>query len=95
SGALISQLRSLIKALPASIPEAVEGGPLAVFGADPMGCDIPGIAAEDLWKEVLNGVMKAGLGWGMEVDVRTQVQCGRWGLDGLLAFVEYFVSQRG
>ncbi|KAF6755550.1 hypothetical protein DFP72DRAFT_1008601 [Ephemerocybe angulata] len=90
----VSHLRALIEALPTSVPEAVEGGPLAGFAANPEHCDMPDVASEDLWEEVLNGVMKAGLGWGTETDPRSLVQRGRWGMDGLLAFVEYFVIKR-
>ncbi|KAF6746501.1 hypothetical protein DFP72DRAFT_823118 [Ephemerocybe angulata] len=93
--AFLSKLRSLITALPSSVPIATADGPLASFAADPASFDDPSLASEDLWEEVLNTTMKAGLGWGTELNAGGLIQRGEWGMDGLLRFVEYFVTTRG
>ena len=38
--------------------------PLACCDVDPAGYDNKEISADELWEEVLNHVMKNGLGWG-------------------------------
>ncbi|KAG5634895.1 hypothetical protein H0H81_000401 [Sphagnurus paluster] len=92
---LICKLWKLVESLPLSIPEASEFDRLAVFGADPRGFDDPTISADELWETGLNNVLKATLGWGKEGDMNKIIRRGKWGLDGLVHFVTYFVNERG
>ncbi|KAF8800419.1 hypothetical protein BYT27DRAFT_7117723, partial [Phlegmacium glaucopus] len=92
---LISKLWRLVKSLPDSIPEASEFDKLAVFGGDPRNFDDPNIDADDLWETGLSKVLKATLGWGTEGDMDQIIRRGKWGLDGLVRFVAYFVEDRG
>lgn len=91
----LEKFHSLINRLPESIPEATEYDTLAMFGGNPQDCDDPSLNGDDLWEEVLNGMMKNVLGWGMESDMNNVIRRGRKGLDGLLNFVKYFVVKRG
>jgi len=91
----ISKLQKLVKNLPDSIPEASYFDKLAVFGGDPRGFDDPNISADDLWEMGLNEVLKATLGWRKEGDMDQIIRRGKWGLDGLVHFVAYFIKERG
>lgn len=51
-------------------------------------------ASEDLWQEVINGVLKGVLGWGTEIEDDV-IRRGDGGLGGLVRFVDYFVTERG
>ena len=44
---------------------------------------------------MLNSVLKSMLGWGIEENMDIIICCGRWGLDGLVDFVTYFVEEQG
>jgi hypothetical protein len=91
----VKQFHTLVKCLPASIPEALETNKLAIFGSDPKAFDDPAASADELWEMGLNNVLKSALGWGLEGDMDAIIQRGKWGLDGLLDFVIYFVEERG
>lgn len=69
----------------------MEVDPLATFDVNPAAFDDQSISTDDLWEEVLNGVMKNGLGWGTELDVSSLLKTDGSGLMGLVNFVEYFV----
>ena len=85
----------MVKSLLASVPEASKFDRLAVFGGNPKEFDDPSLEADELWEASLNGVLKLTLGWGMEGNMDEIIHCGRWGLDGLVDFVMYFVEKRG
>jgi hypothetical protein len=53
------------------------------------------LTREDLWEEVINGLLKQSLGWGKETDIKSVVRRGPRGVEGLVKFVEYFVESRG
>ena len=57
--------------------------------------DDPAASADELWEMGLNNMLKSALGWGLEGDIDAIIQHGKWGLDGLLDFVIYFVEERG
>ena len=84
-----------MKSLPESIAEALESNKLAVFGGDPRGFDDPALSADDLWETGLNDILKATFGWGKDGDMDMIIRRGRWGLDGLVDFVVYFVKEHG
>lgn len=89
------RLRTLINSLPPVLGAQVQPDPLAMFNVMPESIDNPQISSEDLWEDVLNGMFKAGLGWGTSLDVKAVSQYGRAGLNGMANFVEYFVRKRG
>ena len=91
----ISDLGKLVKSLPLSIPKASELDKLAIFRAEPRSFDDPAIDADELWETSLNNVLKATLGWGKEGNMEELIRRGKWGLDGLVNFVTYFVRERG
>ncbi|KAF8161442.1 hypothetical protein B0H34DRAFT_673382 [Crassisporium funariophilum] len=90
-----TKLQELVMSLPLSIPEALEFDRLAVFGGDPKSFDDPTISADELWETGLNNVLKATFGWGKERNMNEIIRRGKWGLDGLVNFVTYFVKERG
>lgn len=90
----LAKFHRLINSLPDSIPEATEYDTLAMFGGNPQDCDDPSLDGDDLWEEVLNGMMKNVFGWGTEGDMKNVIRRGRKGLDGLLNFVKFFVVKR-
>ena len=51
--------------------------------------------ADDLWEVTLNCILKSALGWGMDGNIDEVIQHGKWGLDGLVNFVTYFMNERG
>jgi hypothetical protein len=91
----IKTLQELVKALPASVPEASEFDKLAVFGGNPKKLDDPTLDADELWEATLNNVLKSTLGWGIEGNMDNIIRRGKWGLDGLVNFATYFVEERG
>jgi len=91
---LLAKLHSLIKRLPASVPEASAHDSLAVFEVDPKEFDDPSLTADELWEATLNGLLKSVLGWGMDQNMDEIIRRGPKGLDGLASFVEYF-TRRG
>ncbi|RXW21059.1 hypothetical protein EST38_g4790 [Candolleomyces aberdarensis] len=92
---LVSRLWNLVQRLPSSVPEASEDDALAIFAGDPQALNNATSASEDLWEEVINGMLKHSLGWGTETDIKNIIQRGARGVEGLLNFVEYFVESRG
>ena len=95
TSSFIRKLQGLVKGLPENIPEALQSDKIAVFGGDPKGFDDPTIAADELWEVVLNNILKSTLGWGTEGNMDEIIRRGKWGLDGLVKFVTYFVEERG
>jgi len=91
----ISKLWRLVTNLPQSILEASEFDKLAAFGGDLRGFDDPTISTPDLWEMDLNEVLKVTLGWGKEGDMGEIICCGKWGLDGLVNFMAYFIEECG
>ncbi|KJA12610.1 hypothetical protein HYPSUDRAFT_210322, partial [Hypholoma sublateritium FD-334 SS-4] len=68
---------------------------LKCFKVNPEGYDNPSLSADELWEDVLNGVLKNGLGWGTELNVPSLLDTDGSGLMGLANFTEYFVVKRG
>ena len=95
SNNFIKMLWELVKDLPASVPEASEFNRLAVFGGSLKEFDDPSLDADELWEMTLNSVLKSTLGWGNEGNMDNIICYGKWGLDGLVNFVTYFVEEWG
>ncbi|KAG6904704.1 hypothetical protein DXG01_007798 [Tephrocybe rancida] len=91
---VIHQLRDLIVLLPNTVPEAKADDILAIFGGEPASFDDPGLPSEDIWQEMMNPTLKRVLGWGTEMDLVPVIKRGPLGMDGFLAFIEYFVTVR-
>ncbi|KAG6905140.1 hypothetical protein DXG01_004635 [Tephrocybe rancida] len=91
---VIRRLRDLIVLLPNRVPEAKADDILAIFGGQPAGFDDPGLPSEDIWQEIMNPTLKRVLGWGTEMDLVPIIKRGPLGMDGFLAFIEYFVTVR-
>ncbi|KAF4612577.1 hypothetical protein D9613_012728 [Agrocybe pediades] len=95
SQTFLEKLEEKIRGLPQSVPEGEATDSLAMFAGNPANSDIQGADAEELWELVLNQTMKTVLGWGTNTNMNDLVRRGRYGLDGLLGFVKYFVIKRG
>jgi len=93
ASSFIRKLQGLVKGLPENIPEALQSD--KIFGGDPKVFNDPTIAADELWEVVLNNILKSMLGWGTEGNMDEIIRRGKWGLDGLVKFVTYFVEERG
>ncbi|KAJ7706488.1 hypothetical protein B0H16DRAFT_1826242 [Mycena metata] len=92
---LLDQLREAIRNLPATVPEASDSDVLATFGGDPAQVVDAKVPAIEIY-EHLNPLFHAALGWSMSVeDTAQMLRRGQLGLDGLLRFITYFVTQRG
>lgn len=91
----MTKLRKLADLLPPSDPLANAEDRLAKLSGPPGTFDNPQCPANELWEEVLNGVLKDVLGWGCKILPRDIIRRGKDGLDGLICFVEYFVMNRG
>lgn len=95
---LVNQLKALAQRLCVEVSIRsvcdMKEDPLACFDVDPVAFDNQSISADDLWEEVINGMMKNGLGWGTELDVPSLLNTNGSGLMGLVRFVEYFVVKR-
>ncbi|KAJ7834825.1 hypothetical protein B0H13DRAFT_2240173 [Mycena leptocephala] len=78
---LLNQLRANVVLLPQSIAIADQTNPLSVFSGEPAAQVSANTAAQDLW-EALSGLFHNAFAW-------------THGLDGLLRFLEYFITQRG
>lgn len=101
---LLEELKELAKKVCHDVESSsrdLDGSPgstvdaLNCFKVNPEGYDNPSISTDELWQDVLNGVLKNGLGWGTELDVRSLLDTNGSGLMGLVHFVEYFVVKRG
>jgi hypothetical protein len=68
---------------------------LAICAGNPRDANDLSLSADELWEELLNGMMKSALGWGNERNMEEIICRGAKGLDGLLNFVKYFVVKRG
>lgn len=91
----LTKLSILINSLPETIPEASIYDRLAVFAGNPEDHDDPMLAADDLWESTLNNSLKSALGWSDEENMDDIIRRGRYGLDGFVNFVRYFVVKRG
>ncbi|KAJ7696885.1 hypothetical protein B0H16DRAFT_1903738 [Mycena metata] len=92
---LLDQFRVAIKTLPATVPEATDSDVLSIFGGDPAQVIDAMVPANEIY-EHLNPLFHTALGWNMSMEETAQVlRRGHWGLDGLLRFITYFVTQRG
>lgn len=91
----LEKLHDLISGVPNSIPEASDYDVLAIFAGNPHDIDDPSLGADELWEELLNGMMKSAFGWGNEGKMEDIIQQGRKGLDGLLNFVKHFIVKHG
>lgn len=96
---LVDALKQLAKRLHDDVcqraADVMKPDPLACFDVDPAGYDNRTVSADELWEEVLNGIMKNALGWGTALDVPSLVETDGRGVIGLARFVEYFVVERG
>ena len=70
----LEKLLDLIKHVPNMVPAATKYDKLAVFTGHPADFDIPNIDVDDLWKEVLNKVLRSALGWGDEENMENLIQ---------------------
>ncbi|TEB18295.1 hypothetical protein FA13DRAFT_1649397, partial [Coprinellus micaceus] len=93
--ALAKKLKRLADGLDKTVPEATANDYLAILAQDPKGLDRPDVASVDLWQVVLNDLLKNTLGWGMERPVKDVLRRGRFGVEGLVWLVDYFVGERG
>jgi hypothetical protein len=89
----LEELHDLISSVPDSIPEALDQDVLAIFTGNPHEIDDPSLNRDELWEELLNGMMKSAFGWGDEGNMEDIIRRGRKGLDGLLNFVKHGVSE--
>lgn len=68
---------------------------LSEFDTDPGSCDNPELSADELWEEQLNTFLHRAFRWGEEIE-RAWIEGLRpERLEGLLAFLEYYVHGRG
>ena len=95
SNTFVKMLWDLVKNLPGSVPEASEFDKMVVFGRSLKEFNDPTLEADDLWEMTLNSILKSTLGWGNEGNMDIIIRHGRWGLDGLVNFMTYFVEERG
>jgi hypothetical protein len=79
----VDTLWNLVKALPDSVPKALEFDKLAVFERSPKEFDVPTSDADELWETTLNHLLKSTLGWGTEGNMNEIIRRGKWGLDAL------------
>ena len=82
-----------MKSLPHNIPEALQFDTLSVFRGNPKDFNDASLSADDLWETGLNGILKTMLGWGKEGNMDQIMHRGKWGLDGLVDFVAYFIEE--
>ncbi|KAF5325601.1 hypothetical protein D9611_000599 [Ephemerocybe angulata] len=87
------ELKELTDGLLDTVPESTEADKIHVFAKDPLLFDNPAVDSEDLWQEVINGMLKSVLGWGTEIG-EDVIRRGS-GVIGLVRFVEYFVVEQG
>ena len=91
----VKHLWTLVNGLPESIPEGSKFDKLAYFVCNPKDFDDPTVDADELWEMGLNNALKSVFGWGSEQNMDDIIWCGKWGLDGLVKFVTYFIEERG
>lgn len=91
---IIERLRTVIARLPHTIPEGNDGDALAAFAGDPSILADPAMGPDELWEDLLNGMLKRQLGWGAVTDTTNLVRRGKKGLGGLLDFVKYYILER-
>ena len=91
----VKHLWTLVNGLPESIPEGSKFDKLAYFVCNSKDFDDPTVDADELWEMGLNNTLKSVFGWGSEQNMDDIIQHGKWGLDGLVKFVTYFIEERG
>jgi hypothetical protein len=91
----LDKLQHSIKNIPDTVPEAGDNDTLAIFSRNPKGFDHENLDPDSLWEEVLNPLLKSTLGWGTEGNMDEIIRRGSKGVEGLLAFVKYFIEERG
>ena len=91
----VKRLWTLVNGLPESIPEGSKFDKLAYFACDPKNFNDPTVDADELWEMGLNNTLKSVFSWGSEQNMDDIIQRGKWGLDGLVKFVTYFIEERG
>ena len=90
---LLDHLREKLNQIPTTEPEATETHRLASFAADAESYVLGD--PQDDWENVLNPMFHQAFGWGEDTTLQGLVQRGRYGLDGFVKFVGYFVELRG
>ena len=92
---LLQDLEAAVEQIPTDVPSATSDHRLNVFAVEPHSCVAePG---EDDWF-ILNQMMKSSFGWGekeMAAAVPELLNRGRYGLDGFIRFMAFFVQERG
>ena len=92
---LLHDLEEAVKRIPNEIPCATKDHHLSLFAIDPRICVAePG---EEDWP-ILNGMLKTAFGWGeieMAAAIPEMLNRGELGLDGLIQFLTFFVTERG
>ncbi|KAH6906346.1 hypothetical protein BKA70DRAFT_1429035 [Coprinopsis sp. MPI-PUGE-AT-0042] len=78
-----------------TIPMGTDDDVLAAFAGNPAEKDRPDVASIDIWEVWMNSFMKEHLGWTGDIDATRIVRRGEKGVQGLVHFVEYFVTRRG
>ncbi len=92
----LGRLGEAISRIPHTIPEAMDGDPLASFPLNPASIVAPDLHGDELWEKVLNGFLKSVLGWGnVERELTAKIRRGEKGVEGILRFAKYFVEARG
>ena len=92
---LLQSLEGAVSRIPSDTPSATPEHRLSVFAVEPRTCVAePG---EDDWL-ILNQLMKSAFGWG-ETEMATVIlqllNRGKYGLDGFIHFMTFFVRERG
>jgi hypothetical protein len=92
---LLQDLEAAVKQIPSDTLSATPEHRLRVFAVDPRTCVAePG---EDDWV-ILNQMMKSAFGWGeteMIAVIPQLLNRGKYGLDGFISFMMFFVCKRG
>lgn len=92
---LLDQLRMAVELLPSTVPIADANNPLAQLSGIPSDYVAADTPASALWEE-LGSVFHKAFGYGSGLDDRVRlVQRGKFGLDGALRFLDYFIRERG
>ncbi|KAF8144618.1 hypothetical protein K438DRAFT_2101594 [Mycena galopus ATCC 62051] len=92
---LLEQLRVNAELLPSTVPIANADNPLSEFAGQPTEYVSQSTPPAELWEELAPHFHRAfGYGMGLE-DRRRMVQRGPSGLDAVLRFLDYFISERG
>lgn len=92
---LLHDLEAAVNRIPNEMPHATQLHRLSIFAVNPRICVAdPG---EDDWP-ILNGMLKSAFGWGeseMAAAIPEMLSRGELGLDGMIQFLTFFVTERG